>query len=163
MTLKLGTTTRNTQQRQVIKECIRQLSHPTADDVWHCVVDKLSNVNKTTIYRNLNRLVEEGALQRFMTADGVMLFDSTLEEHYHLRCERCGRVFDVEPILFDQVAEIVQQKKNFLITGQKLIFSGICATCQDASAAENDKATAHTKCVNANQKSPIFFEGEKPE
>lgn len=144
MTPKLKTATRNTQQRQVIKECIRKLSHPTADDVWHCVTDKLPNVNKTTIYRNLSRMVEDGALKRFMTENGVMLFDSTPERHYHLHCERCGRVFDVEPTLSDQIAEIVQREKQFLITGQKLILSGICAACQASALAGNKKATTQT-------------------
>lgn len=65
-----------------------------------------------------------------------MLFDSTPEKHYHLHCERCGRVLDVEPTLSDQIAEIVQREKQFLITGQKLILSGICAACQTSDSAK---------------------------
>ena len=125
---------RNTQQRQLIAECVHILKHPTADDVWLCVSKKLPNVNKTTIYRNLKRMIEEGELMSFVTGEGAMHFDSTLDRHYHLYCEKCGEITDTRAELFDQMTKTVQDNEKFQIEGQKLIFTGICFKCQKKGA-----------------------------
>ena len=122
---------RKTQQRQLISKCLHELCHPSAEDVWNCVRKEIPGVNKTTIYRNLRRMVDEGELKCFMTDSGVMLFDSTLDRHYHLRCDKCGKISDIPSALFDRIAEIMQKEKQFKITDYNLTLSGICADCQE--------------------------------
>lgn len=121
---------RNTQQRQLITECVHLLDHPTAEDVWRCVVKKLPNVNKTTIYRNLNRMVEERELLSFVTGSGITHFDSNVGRHYHLYCESCGKISDASAELFNQITKTVLDSEKFTIKEQKLTFTGICSECQ---------------------------------
>ncbi len=122
---------RNTQQRQLITECVQVLKHPTAEDVWQCVSKKLPNVNKTTIYRNLKRMVDEEELLSFVTGEGITHFDSTLDRHYHLYCKKCGGITDTHAELLDQLTKAVQDSEKFQIEEQNLILTGACPKCQN--------------------------------
>ena len=56
-------------------------------------------VNKTTIYRNLDKLTESGRLlkQKSQISDGFIYQDASAtadcHEHIHFQCSKCGTVF----------------------------------------------------------------------
>lgn len=109
---------------------MQKLHHPTADDVWKCVSEQLPQVNMTTIYRNLNRMVEEGELLRFMTSEGIMHFDSIKEDHYHLHCVSCGEIIDIDLPQFERIENFVRDKEHFEIRGHKQTLTGLCSKCR---------------------------------
>ena len=86
---------RNTIQRNLVLEAIRTMkSHVTAEEVFEFIRKKHPHIGKGTIYRNLGILAEEGEIRRVEIPDGPDRFDFTLKDHYHVRCIRCGEVFD---------------------------------------------------------------------
>ncbi len=129
---------RMTSQRKVILEELRKVtSHPTADAVYDMVRKRLPKVSLGTVYRNLDLLAESGEILRLEHAGGQMRFDGNPAPHYHVRCEVCGCVGDVEASLPDNLWnapdwETLQQcnAHGFTITGACLEFSGLCHGCR---------------------------------
>lgn len=123
---------RFTKQRRVILEELRRTkSHPTADELYEIVRRRLPNISLGTVYRNLEFLSELGLVRRLELSGTRMHFDGTTENHYHVRCMRCGRVDDVPVTPHGLIEEIAGQLINYTIISHKLEFVGICPRCQE--------------------------------
>src|SRR6185369_1353479 len=55
-----------------------------------------AKVNKTSVYRALEKLVEQGEICRQSFEADVVFYESRHHHHDHLVCQRCGRVFTTE-------------------------------------------------------------------
>ena len=127
---------RMTTQRQVILEELRGVkSHPTAGDLCHLVRDRLPRISLGTVYRNLEILSRSGVIQKIDVAGVEMRFDGDISNHYHLRCVKCGRVFDVEMEPITGLEERLGDISEFQVLGHRLEFTGVCRQCQQASSA----------------------------
>jgi len=119
-----------TRQRRAILDAIRSVqSHPSADQVYEMVRKKMPHISLGTVYRNLEILSRKGLIQRL---DGEMQkhYDGNVCSHPHLRCVKCGWVYDLPVELEDQVAKVREQAKDFEIHGQRVEFLGVCSTCK---------------------------------
>jgi Fur family ferric uptake transcriptional regulator/Fur family peroxide stress response transcriptional regulator len=122
---------RNTIQRALVLEAVKELRcHATTDEVFDAVVKKHPNISRGTVYRNLNLLSEIGEIRKMEMPSGADRFDHESHEHYHARCERCGRVFDVEMEYIADLEKNIKDKQGFEFTGHDLIFKGICHECK---------------------------------
>ncbi len=70
--------------------------HPTADQVLARVRRAIPRISLGTVYRNLEKLREQGRMRVIRLGDGVAHFDAMTEAHDHFVCERCGAVTDLE-------------------------------------------------------------------
>lgn len=124
--------TRNTIQRSLVLDAVRSLrSHPTAADVYGVVRDKHPHISRATVYRNLGVLVSRGDVLRIEVPNGADRYDFFNEPHYHAKCRVCGQIFDVDmPYRHDMSAQVAGME-GFDIEGHQIIFSGVCARCQD--------------------------------
>ena len=123
---------RMTRQRQVILKELRKVnSHPTADEIYEMVRQRLPRVSLGTVYRNLDMLCECGTIQKLELAGTQRRFDGNVENHYHIRCIRCDRVEDapIEPVT---TLEDTLRKRmgDYEIIGHRLEFTGICPQCR---------------------------------
>jgi len=120
---------RKTRQLEVIWETIKDdKSHPTADQIYERVRKKLPNISLGTVYRNLQKLVNDQKLQVLMRGR-AQHFDPLVERHQHFICESCGRVYDV---LIDKQKDIKPAKlphEGFKVTSHQLAFYGTCKHC----------------------------------
>lgn len=122
---------RNTIQMTLVLEAVRQLKcHATADEIYQAVAQEYPHISKGTVYRNLQRLCENGEIRKVEVPDGATRFDHILSEHYHVRCETCGRVFDVDMGYLHDLERSVKDKNGFLLTGHSIMFRGICPVCR---------------------------------
>ena len=88
---------RNTIQCALVLETVNKLRcHATADEVYDAIVQEHPNISRATVYRNLNRLSQLGRIHKMEIPGGADRFDHECYKHYHIRCEKCGRVFDVD-------------------------------------------------------------------
>ena len=123
---------RNTIQKALILRAVCELKrHLTADEVYEFVKRDHPSIGKGTVYRNLAILTEEGAIRKVEVPDGSDRFDFTLKNHYHVRCVKCGEVFDVD---MDEIPDL--QKKIHDTHGMEFLtydifFKGICPECQE--------------------------------
>lgn len=122
---------RNTIQKALILRAVCELKrHLTADEVYEFVKRDHPSIGKGTVYRNLAILTEEGAIRKVEVPDGSDRFDFTLKNHYHVRCVKCGEVFDVD---MDEIPDL--QKKIHDTHGMEFLtydifFKGICPECR---------------------------------
>jgi Fe2+ or Zn2+ uptake regulation protein len=125
---------RRTKQREAILKVLRATtSHPTADWIYDEVRKEISNISLGTVYRNLKLLRESGEILEIDFGDTFSRFDGNPNNHYHFRCEKCGRIFDVdEPVNMELDAKVAQ-KTGFEISYHRLEFRGLCKECQKAA------------------------------
>lgn len=126
---KIDKKLRNTKQLEVIWEAIKDdSSHPTADQVYDKVRERLPTVSLGTVYRNLQKLVADERLQVLMLGRSQH-FDPLVKRHQHFICEKCGRVFDVLVDTRDEIRPAKLPHPGFKITSHQLAFYGACKHC----------------------------------
>jgi Fur family ferric uptake transcriptional regulator len=122
---------RITRQRQIIlDELCSVTSHPTADDLYQMVRRKLPRISLGTVYRNLETMAELGMIQKLEVGGTQKRFDGNAATHYHVRCQRCGRVDDLDLGLIAGVEKEAAAKTRFAILRHRLEFTGLCPECQ---------------------------------
>ena len=130
-------TRHNTIQRSLVLDVVNRLkSHATADEVYAEVAATHPNISKATVYRNLNLLSEMGMIRKLEIPGGADRFDHICKEHCHVKCEKCGRVFDIEIPYIDGLDNRVENRNGFELTGYDILFRGICPGCRASSDGE---------------------------
>ncbi len=127
---------RNTIQREIIGNTVRRMTtHPTAEEVVAKVHEEHPGIGRATVYRTLKRMVDKGDLKQVRITGAADRFDFGTEEHHHFRCNKCGRVFDldVKAGCCPDLSELVEQFNDGSaeITGVNISFEGICRCCKE--------------------------------
>ena len=121
---------RNTVQRALVLETVKELRrHATADEVYDTINKKHPDISRGTVYRNLNLLSDAGEIRKVEMPGGAALYDHLRQEHYHAKCAKCGRVFDVEMEFISDLEKNIINAHGFEYTGHDIIFKGICLEC----------------------------------
>ena len=122
---------RNTIQKEIIKDAIVKMrSHVSADDVYEYINKDHPSIGKGTVYRNLNILSQEGEIRKVEVPDGPDCFDFTLENHYHCKCMKCQRIFDVDMEEINLMDKI-NDTHGFKFISYDIFFKGICKDCEE--------------------------------
>ncbi len=125
---------RRTKQREVILRVLRTAnSHPTVDWIYDEVRKEIPHISLGTVYRNLKLLRESGEVLEIDLSGAFSRFDGNPENHYHFRCEKCGRVFDVDEPVSKELDERVARKMSFDVLYHRIEFRGLCQECQRGS------------------------------
>ena len=125
---------RNTIQRSLVLEAVNKLHcHATADEIYEDIVKDHPNISKATVYRNLRLLSETGAIRKMEIPGGADRFDHQCHDHCHVRCEKCGRVFDVDMEYITGLEKRIKDAHGFEFIGYDILFRGICPDCKKSS------------------------------
>lgn len=126
--------TRNTIQRDIVLTTVRSMNdHPSADAVYAKIHGDYPSVSRATVYRNLENLSHNGQIFHVEMPSGADCYDFNIRDHYHIRCEKCKRVFDISVPFCSQTENKVTSADGFLITKCNVTFSGICPKCNSIS------------------------------
>src|SRR4051794_26230337 len=88
----------------------------------------------TTVYRNLERLEQLGAVRHLHAGHGPGLYAlAGGGEREYLACERCGRVTSVAPEELDAVRADLRDRFGFAARFTHFPIAGRCADCADAT------------------------------
>ncbi len=123
-------TRKSTQKEAILRAVKGTRSHPTADWVYEQVRREIPNVSLGTIYRNLKSLKQEGEILELNFASTVSRFDGVIQNHYHFRCEQCGRILDLDEPVDKTLDNRIAQKTDFVVSNHRLEFCGLCQDCQ---------------------------------
>lgn len=128
---------RLTKQRKVIlEELCKSDSHPTADELYQTVRQRMPNISLGTVYRNLDFLTEQGQIAKIEYSGSQMRFDALLEFHQHVRCVRCGEISDVfNTVQPPDIASI--EVPGFTLLSSRIEFDGICDKCAQEERGSN--------------------------
>ena len=124
---------RKTIQCDLVLDAVQSLHcHATADEIYEAIARTHPNIGRGTVYRNLQRLCQAGKIRKVEVPEGADRYDHLCHDHYHVRCERCGRLFDVDMAFMPDLAQSVRDSRGFVFTGHNITFKGICPECQKA-------------------------------
>ena len=136
---------RMTKQRRIILEEVRKVkTHPTADEVYQMVRERLPKISLGTVYRNLDVLSESGDILRLESSGSRYRFDGNTDNHYHVRCVHCGRVDDLEGVRISVPEARVQAAVDYDIVGHRLEFLGICPACKKTQPSIGQRQEARS-------------------
>jgi Fur family transcriptional regulator, ferric uptake regulator len=123
---------RLTRQRRVILESLCAVTtHPTAEELYQAVREKLPRISLGTVYRNLDVLSASGMVLKLEMCGCQRRFDGNTEPHYHIRCLGCGKVDDLPG---KPVVELKVKSAGYEVLGHRLEFVGLCPACHDGKA-----------------------------
>lgn len=99
------------------------------------LVESMSDhMNKTTVYRILDRLEQEGTVHSFLGKDGLKWYAKCADcssyhhsdAHPHFQCTDCGTV---ECVPIDISIPVISDRK---INSMEVMLTGTCANCLSA-------------------------------
>lgn len=127
-----GEEIRMTKQRRVIVEELGKLkTHPTADEVYLRVRDRLPRVSLGTVYRNLELLSRQGMIVKLEPGGSQMRFDGNVEKHQHIRCIECGRIDDLPGGLELSECDMeILKGSGYGSIERRVEFLGVCPACR---------------------------------
>lgn len=123
---------RFSKQRKLIYDMIVENPiHPSADVIYSRLRADHPELSLGTVYRNLNVLSEMGAIKKIDSRMKSERYDGRTDDHYHMICEKCGKMFDVETEYQTDLIHEAQRKTSHLLKEHNIIFYGICEKCCD--------------------------------
>jgi Fur family ferric uptake transcriptional regulator len=124
---------RRTEQRHAILEALRGSDRPVTAQELHGVLD---GVGLATVYRNLQRLADEGTADTLRRDNGEQAFLLCAGgHHHHLTCRVCGRVEEVRDCRLGDWARAVAAEHGFADVEHQAELVGVCGAC--AAKREN--------------------------
>lgn len=125
-----STRPRETRQRRIVYEAIKQTRHhPTADWIFDRVRTEMPKISLGTVYRNLNVLKSEGMLRELVGTDRRARYEARMEPHAHFMCTVCSEVRDVEDVP-SLAWETLRDLVGCEVAEQRVEFRGTCPACQ---------------------------------
>lgn len=123
---------RITAPRIEILELLEEAEHP----ITHVdLLSKAPDLDRVTLYRVLDALVEAELVHKVQGTDGVWRFCAHPKErasdcpggHPHILCKKCGEMV----CLSDQALPHVDAPEGFLVTHKQMVILGVCKRCQE--------------------------------
>lgn len=94
-----------TPQRIAVYEALLSLKHPSAETVLEKVKSISPTVTVATVYNTLDCLAKAGVIEKVLTMDNKMYFDTDLTRHYHLYSEETHEIRDFYD---DELSELIK-------------------------------------------------------
>lgn len=118
-------------QREIILEYVKSVkTHPTAETIYEEVRKKDEKISLGTVYRNLDKLAENGIISRIKMANTKDRFDGNVLNHYHGVCGKCGNIIDIFINYYKDIDKYVEKKANLDVLSHDIIFNVICNDCK---------------------------------
>ena len=127
-----------TKQRQAILDYLMENKdkHVTAASISEHLEKEGARVGTTTIYRHLDKLLEQGLVRKYMidgtTSSCFQYADQQgkCKEHFHLKCGKCGKLIHMNCSHFEELYEHILEDHGFEIDFFRTVFYGICRDCK---------------------------------
>jgi Fur family transcriptional regulator, peroxide stress response regulator len=121
---------RATRQLEAVFQALQgDPTHPFADEIYRRVRKKLPRISLATVYRNLQRLVEDGKIRTVLLGERVARYDPETNDHDHFICENCGRVQDLFLERNRQIDLTPLTSDGYVVTTHNLTVYGLCQVC----------------------------------
>ena len=121
---------RNTVQKDIIHQTLCEMGgHPSAAAVYHRVHQNHPTISRSTVYRVLARMAEDGKILRLELGGSDSRYDGETSPHSHVRCRLCGAVVDIPAAR----VEAPSDNRGFLLEDCAVIYRGLCPDCRKKS------------------------------
>ena len=117
---------RNTVQKEIIRSTLCAMkTHPTAPMLYEEIHRTHPSISRSTVYRVLGQMADEGTILRLGVAGSENRYDGTTADHSHIRCRICGRVDDLPAVEIGTLSS----DAGYHIEGCAVAYSGVCPDC----------------------------------
>lgn len=122
---------RPTRQRTAIEADVDRCDEfRSAQEVHASLVAGGDKIGLATVYRTLQAMVDEEALDSLRTDDGETVYRRcSTGHHHHLVCRDCGRTVEVEGPAVERWADKVSAEHGFSDVSHTLELFGRCGDC----------------------------------
>ncbi|MGH3474280.1 MAG: Fur family transcriptional regulator [Aeromicrobium sp.] len=124
-------TPRNTRQRRAVGAILDDLDgFASAQEIHDILEQRGDKVGLSTVYRNLQALVDAAEVDSLRGDDGEVLYrQCSSGHHHHLVCRECGRTVEVEGPAVERWADRVAGENGFTDIAHTLEIFGTCDQC----------------------------------
>ena len=109
--------------------------HVNARDVYAELKNRDEKIGLTTVYRHLEKLVQEGQVIRSVIDENTpACYEYTGcddSQCYHFKCIRCGRIIHLHNDEITILENHISDENNFTIIPRMTVFYGICGECSE--------------------------------
>ena len=127
----MATAPRNTWPPPVIFSVMKEPTpHTTEGELYEELVKRGYEIGKSTVYRVLADAVDDKKMINVYSTDGIELFDGDTRRHYHLRCVKCGWIYDSHLQYNHELSKLGElAEPGFTILEHHVEFLCICPDC----------------------------------
>ncbi len=130
--------TYKTKAREVILEYLKKHTEQrlTAREIYEAVRERDAEINRSTVYRNLERLVDDGSLIKYKETDvdatcyRYSEHNGSCHDHMHAQCTGCGKVFHLDNAVFGNAPNKIKSEYGIDIDYGKTVIIGVCDKCR---------------------------------
>lgn len=121
--------TRRTKQKQLILDVLRAEAPLTATQLYERAAAQCPTLAKSTVYRNLEMMVQRGELCRGFLENGESFFSPVGGEHHHyMICRDCNRMQDLPACPMAALGQITEDS-GFVAIDHVVQVYGYCGDC----------------------------------
>ena len=129
-----------TKQREILLDYFEHMSgtHITASDVCTYFKEQGAPIGKSTVYRQLESLVDEGIINKYIIGVGSpACFEYAgkagdgrcIGTVFHCKCEKCGRLIHLSCDEIRRLKEHLYDEYRFRMDPARTVFYGLCEDC----------------------------------
>jgi len=110
--------------------------HFTVAEIKEHFIGDNNPIGTATIYRQMERFVEEGSVRKFVLGPGeracyTFAGDCNCASHFHCKCEKCGTLIHMDCKELCDIRDHLQENYGFIWDAGKTVFYGICDQCRN--------------------------------
>ena len=106
----------------------------SAEQIAELIAAEGGEISLSAIYRNLERLEQEGAVRRAAAGEGrkavYQYTGGECSEHLHLQCTGCGSTIHLDHESTEALRDAAQSCAGFSIDERKTVLYGRCSKCR---------------------------------
>lgn len=139
-----GKGTYKTKQRALLCAYLKTVgqAHVTVNDVYEYFRGQGVQMGTATIYRQLERMVDEGLVNKYNIDAGSPACFEYLGERpvcpdtvcFHCKCEKCGRLIHLHCDVIKGLKQHVEAEHGFVIDPRRTVFYGVCEECRKSAS-----------------------------
>ena len=118
------------QRKAIIHYIAGRTDHPTAQQIYHQLRSRDTDLSMATVYNTLNVLVTMALIKEIDFEHSDNRYDTNLNPHINLICTSCGSISDHMTDL-PISPRLLKQKHGFTLKNYRLEYQGLCASCQE--------------------------------
>ncbi|MCC6675421.1 MAG: transcriptional repressor [Thermomicrobiales bacterium] len=126
-----ATEQRATPQRLMILSVLQDASrHLTADEVFQQLGPTCPALNRSTVYRTLERFRDAGIVSETDLGGGVRVYEVLAgHRHHHLICHQCNDMIEMDDDAVEAMRVLIRARYGFEPRIDHLAIWGICPEC----------------------------------
>jgi Fe2+ or Zn2+ uptake regulation protein len=118
----------------------RRAQHMTADEITDALHESGMPVDRVTVYRNIERMLQEGLLAADLQPGRALKVAISARpsrvHHHHIVCDSCGKVTPTDSCYlmenWEQIRTDMLQATGYQLSGHLMQYLGTCPECTRA-------------------------------